>query len=197
MGRVRTFLQGVVLFSVYLVFFVRCIGVESSEFIQEGVRTISKEPTLKNITEKIIMSLLPYNPTLIEIGKDPGDMTEIFRNLYPMGHFIVFPLDVNNFHPSLDELCEQNAILQVDVIRWDAKEMDHSFIKLSSKIIGTASVLSIRTYDNTKKGRNYKFINLQKRLEGLGFCLITHCYKEGGEGESIFLKKEIYDAIHQ
>ena len=211
MDRVRPILQGVVLLSVRLLFFIRCISVESSEFIQEGVWTISKEPTLKNIVEKIITPLLPYNPTIIEIGKDSGDMTEICRSLYPNGRFIIFTFDLNRViqlpvlsypfllspQTSLDRLCQENAISQADVIRWDAKELDRSFIKLSPNMIGSASLLSIRTHDHAKKKRISKFITLQRYLEGIGFCLMIHFYKEEGEGEAVFIRKEIYDALFQ
>lgn len=173
-------------------FLLKSLNAESSEFIFEGVWSMPKEPTLKNITEKMLLPLLPFNPIMIEIEEDPRDMAEIFQSLYPKGNLIVLSLPVN-----LDDLCTKNAIEQVDVIRWDAKQVDTAFLKLSSKIMGTASLLSIRTCDNGKKGKNSKFINLQRRLEDRGFCLMSHYYKEGGSGEAIFIKKEIYDAIYR
>lgn len=208
--RIRTFLIWIVLSGSYL-------SASLSEFIHEGSWVMTEDPTLKNIAEKIITPLLPYNPTIIEIGKDFGDMTKILMRVYPQGHFVVFISDKNKLiklqsemrdfsfvssyrfartiDTSLDELCEKKAIKRADLIRWDTKDLEWSFIKLSSEILRTASVLSIKTANNGKKGKNFKFITLQKSLDGLGFCLLSHSYKEGGEGESIFIKKEIYDEI--
>lgn len=192
MIRLGTFLSAVIIGALTFMSFIRVVNADTSDFIFEGVWSMSKEPTLKNITEMMIKPLLPYNPIMIELEEDPRAMTEIFQSLYPKGNLIVLTFPLN-----LDDLCTKNAIEQVDAIRWDAKQVDASFFKLSSRIMRTAALLSIRTCDNGKKGKNSKFINLQRRLEDKGFCLMSHYYKEGGEGESVFLKKEIYDAIYR
>ncbi|MES2200122.1 MAG: hypothetical protein V4489_08155 [Chlamydiota bacterium] len=207
MGRLKSVIRRGILWSVPFLCFIRC-NADASAFIQEGVWTTSEEPTLQKIVEKIIVPFLPYNPRILEIRKDSGSMTEILMGLYPKGNFIVFTSDLNDaieshsvfffsYTPDMnwDDLCRYNSIEQVDLIRWDIKELGPSFIKLSSKITETASMLSIKTYGNAKKEKNPKFINLLRRLECNGFRLVSHCYKEGGEGEAIFVKKEIYDAL--
>ncbi len=168
-----------------------------SDFSFEGVATlfgivnVSERSILKHVAERIIMPCLPYNPVILDASQS-RQLTNVLLSRYPKGVFFAF-IPEKTF--GLDEICLKHGIQHVDLIRWDAEELERIFIKSALKVMQTASVLSIKTGGNYRKGRVFKFVGLKKQLENIGFCLITHYYKDDFGGEAVFIKKEIYDAL--
>lgn len=95
----------------------------------------------------------------------------------------------------LDSWKKNNNLDRIDLITLDGKRADLQFLRSSSDVVKTASVVFAKTnFDARRKDRVY-FIELNRCLEEMGFCLLSHWYEEGAQGEAIFINGKIYDAV--
>jgi FkbM family methyltransferase len=95
----------------------------------------------------------------------------------------------------LDDWCKKNNIDHIDFLRLDAGGMELQILKSSPKILDTIIVLVTKTNFYPFRTGTTLFPSLRKFLEKNGFEMLAHWYREGDQGEAIFVRKTYYDAL--
>ena len=215
MGTVQRILS--IIFSWIFALHYISIEAKESKLQFEGLWNSDCEPTFEIILEKIIKYFIPYNPTIIEIGIHMEEETLLLAKRFPKGRVIAFEQDPQIFNQlenkataftnlflnnedilstplNLNHWCALNEIHQIDLIRIDANELSQRLLKSSSNLLKTTSVIFIKT-SNSSKRKSGEFSVLKSRLTALGFKLLSYWYSENFSGNSVFIRKEIYDSL--
>lgn len=92
----------------------------------------------------------------------------------------------------LDDWCEAQGIDHIDFMWLDMEGMEQQTLSSSPKILDTVKVIYTETnFLSFRKGMT-QFDELHRFLEDSGFCLLSHWYAEGFQGNAIFIKKELF-----
>ncbi len=92
----------------------------------------------------------------------------------------------------LDDWCKENKVKRIDFMWLDLEGMELQVLKSSPKILGTVRVIYTETnFKEFRKGMT-QFKDLRKFLEDSGFTLLAHWYREGLQGDAIFIKNEFF-----
>lgn len=95
----------------------------------------------------------------------------------------------------LNEWCKNNNVDHIDCLRLDTGGLEFSILKSSPEILQTVLVIIIKTYIAPVHKSILSYPYLKAFLEEQGFSLISHWYEEHKEGEAVFIRKNIYDAL--
>lgn len=93
---------------------------------------------------------------------------------------------------SLDDWCSQNAIAPIDFICLNLQGSELQVLKNSPKTLKALTCLSIHTNFFPFRIGTSHYPELKSYLEKSGFQLLAHWYKEGLEGDAIFIKNEYF-----
>ena len=95
----------------------------------------------------------------------------------------------------LDDWCESNGIGSIDFLCVGVGGLEWQICHSSPRILKTISVIVIKTHVEPSNRSIVSSKSLKRKLESLGFKLLSHRYEEGKEGEAIFIRKCMYDSI--
>ena len=95
----------------------------------------------------------------------------------------------------LDEWCKQNKIDHIDFMWLDLEGFELQALKNSPQILSTVKVIYTETNFFPFRVGTTQYQTLKRFLEQSGFQLLSHWYREGLQGDAIFVKKEIYEAV--
>lgn len=91
----------------------------------------------------------------------------------------------------LDDWCAENQISAFDFMWLDIEGFELQFLESSPHILSTTKVIYTETnfYEFRQEMSQYK--DLRFFLESQGFKLIAHWYREGLQGDAIFVRSEL------
>lgn len=95
---------------------------------------------------------------------------------------------------TLDHWCSHNNIAKIDFLRLDAGGAEWKIVQ-NSKILNSVYVIAIKTHLKPSCRSILSFKTLKQVLEGAGFELLCHHYKENEMGEATFVRKPLFDSI--
>jgi len=89
----------------------------------------------------------------------------------------------------LDDWCEQNAVDRIDFMWLDLEGMELQILKSSPDILKTVKVIFTETnFQEFRKGMT-QYAELRQFLEANGFIMMCHWYREGLQGNALFLRR--------
>jgi len=136
--------------------------------------------------------LEPYLRSFLQTKLLPMD----FKKGVQEGNRRVYTVDFTKLPgTSLDNWCEMNGIQRIDALRVDLKGKELNVLKGAKQILKNTWVVSARTGLSPLSTPALQFFRLKNFLMTQGFELYAHVYIEGKEGESIFIKKFIYESM--
>jgi 2-O-methyltransferase len=91
----------------------------------------------------------------------------------------------------LDDWCGNNSVDHIDFMWLDLEGLELQILASSPRILDTVKVIYTETnFFEFRKGTT-QFSELKAFLEKSGFKMLSHWYKEGLQGDAIFVKSEI------
>ncbi|MBS0585397.1 MAG: FkbM family methyltransferase [Verrucomicrobia bacterium] len=96
----------------------------------------------------------------------------------------------------LDTWCKENLIQKVDFMRLDLQGAELQVLQSSPEILKSVQVISLETYFFPFRLGTTMYRDLRQFLEAAGFRLLSHWYREGLQGQAIFIKNEAIDFEH-
>lgn len=100
-----------------------------------------------------------------------------------MGPIITVPCVV------LDDWCKEQHIDHFDFLWLDLEGFELPFLKSSPQILNTVKVIYTETNFFAFRNGMTQFASLKKFLESQGFRPIAHWYREGVQGDALFIRK--------
>lgn len=92
----------------------------------------------------------------------------------------------------LDDWCQANNIDHIDFMWLDLEGLELQVLKSSPEILDKVKVIYTETnFFVFRKGAT-QFNDLRTFLDKSGFKLLSHWYREGLQGDAIFVKKELF-----
>lgn len=135
---------------------------------------------------ELIGLFLPSHPVILLAGGYNSDEMLSFATFWPSSTLIIG--DSNN----LDEWAQENGIDQIDIGLLDLRQSAQQTLSRAHYILSTATCIYVKTnFLPSRTGMQYA--ELREFLEGSGFRLLAHWYKEGFQGEAIFIRGNFYD----
>jgi hypothetical protein len=155
----------------------------------DGIWNIPKNPSFEWTLDKVIDCFLPFNPTILEISESETSNSQLLLNKFPKGKIITF-----NPNASPYNFLVLNSFNSFDMIR--ATNSNYDCLLKNKKIAHLISpaIFSIKT-DFSFPNYKASFRRLKHALETRNYNLICFWQYEGSQGEAVFIKKEIYNAI--
>lgn len=95
----------------------------------------------------------------------------------------------------LDDWCRDNAVDHIDFMWLDLEGVELQILKSSPTILATVKVIYTETNFFGYRIGTTQFDDLKTFIEASGFKLLSHWYRQGRQGDAIFVKKEIFDEI--
>ncbi len=96
---------------------------------------------------------------------------------------------------SFTNWCQSQKLFHIDYIDLDLGGCEWDLLQNISEILGSVSVIHIRTHETSFKRDTILFPDVKKGMEGLGFNLLSHWFCELGQGEATFIQRKIFDAM--
>ena len=96
---------------------------------------------------------------------------------------------------NLDEWCQQNGIDHVDFLRLDVQGSEMQVLKSSPQILNKIKVIYVATSMFPFREGTTLYEDLKSFLESSGFTFLSHWYREGLEGQAIFVQSSFLDAV--
>lgn len=95
----------------------------------------------------------------------------------------------------LDDWCKQNGVDHIDFMWLDMEGMELQVLKSSPEILDTVKVIYTETNMYPFRIGTTGYQELRSFLESSGFKLLSHWYLKGLQGDAIFIRSEIYNAL--
>jgi hypothetical protein len=149
--------------------FIRSEGLYS---VHEGCSREEVERHLKGL----VTAYLPYNPIIVDIGPREGKIIPYFAKTWSKSRIIAV------------DWCKEHPTTHVDFIYVDAGGFELHILNSAPQILKTAVVIWTKTLLSD-------YQELKAFLENQGFTLLNHLYEENSQGDAIFIKSYIYDAL--
>lgn len=89
---------------------------------------------------------------------------------------------------TIDDWCKENSLTHVDLLCLDVRGSELHVLANSPHILRTVKCLYVHTNFYPFRMGITLFPDLRKFLEKSGFVLLSHWYREGFEGDAIFIK---------
>lgn len=89
----------------------------------------------------------------------------------------------------LDDWCLQNSVDHIDFMWIDLEGMELQILKSSPKILKTVRVIFTETNFQEFRNGMTQYAELKQFLEANGFIMMCHWYREGLQGNAIFLRR--------
>lgn len=107
------------------------------------------------------------------------------------------PLDAVRDVPCvvLDDWCKSHRIPRIDVLHLDAEGFELQILQTSPEILTTVIALWVKTHASKSRIGMTPYPRLKTFLEDQGFTFLSHWYQEDAEGDALFLRDYIYDAL--
>lgn len=177
----------------------------------KGIGGIPTEATFQWTLVKKIDSYLPFNPVIVAVNS----LTEVeatwLANYYPLGRLTVCESDRSTCDQfasnvsaarldfdtrSFDQYCFSQNISQIDLLRINDGKASLELLKTAQEILKNTSVISVKTdFSLLKNKRNFDAINYF--LICADFIFLYQWYEEKSQGEAIFIRKEMFNAIYK
>ncbi len=95
----------------------------------------------------------------------------------------------------LDDWCKENQIAHIDLIRLDTEGFELQVLESSPEILKTVQVIWTKTHFYKPRVGTTQYDALYRYLDGQGFRILSHWYREGTDGDAIFIRKTIYESL--
>lgn len=96
----------------------------------------------------------------------------------------------------LDDWCKTQAVDHIDFMWLDLEGVELQILSASPQMLSKVKVIYTETNLFNFRVGTTRFVHLKKFLHRSGFRLLVHwLHPNGKQGDAIFLKKEIFDAI--
>ncbi len=92
----------------------------------------------------------------------------------------------------LDEWCYENQMDYVDFLCLNVQGAELQVLKSSPKILKSVRCIAVHTNLFPFRVGTTEYVDLKNFLEESGFQLLTHWYREGLEGDAIFVKRDYF-----
>ena len=92
----------------------------------------------------------------------------------------------------LDDWCPQNKVDRIDFISLNLQGAELQALKGSPEILKTVSCIAVHTHLFAFRDGITQYSELKQFLEKSGFRLLSHWYREGLEGDAIFVKNDFF-----
>lgn len=97
----------------------------------------------------------------------------------------------------LDDWCKKNKVDHIDFMWLNLEGFELQVLKSSPHILKKVKVIYTKTNFFPFRIGTTQYQDLRKFLEKSGFTLLSHWYREGLQGDAIFIRKEIYNSVFQ
>jgi FkbM family methyltransferase len=95
----------------------------------------------------------------------------------------------------LDDWCKENNQSKIDFMWLDLEGYELQVLKNSPQILRTVKAIYVETnFYEFRKGMTL-YHDLHGFLESKGFCLLSHGYYKGYQGNAIFVRSDLFDEI--
>lgn len=136
----------------------------------------------------LISLFLPSNPVIIQAGDHYGNEIISFSQHWPNAKIISFE---PNPH-ALDEWCYENQVDPVDFLYLNLWGAELQVLKSSPEVLKSVGCIAVHTNLFPFRIGTTQYVDLKSFLEKSGFQLLTHWYREGLEGDAIFVKRDYF-----
>lgn len=92
----------------------------------------------------------------------------------------------------LDQWCLENKVDHIDLLKLDIQGAELQVLRSSPEILKNVKCISVHTNIFPFRVGTTQYHDLKNFLENSGFQLLTHWYREGLEGDAIFVNKRYY-----
>ena len=123
---------------------------------------------------------------MIVFEPDPGVYDRLLGNLSSFKNVTCFNLAPRSFNGQFE---------RVDFIHVEADGMELQILNGFPSILKTAVAIWTKTHFAPSRAEAARYAELRTFLENQGFSLLSHVYVEGADGDALFIKSYIYDAL--
>ena len=95
----------------------------------------------------------------------------------------------------LDDWCRNHKIDHIHCLHLDTEGFEMQVLQGSPEILKTILVIWTKTNFSKSRVGTTQFPQLSAYLESQGFILMSHWHEEEGQGDAIFLRDYLYDAV--
>ncbi len=90
-----------------------------------------------------------------------------------------------------DDWCKTSGVSNIDLLWMELEGFELQFLRSSPNILNTVQAIVTATNFYSFRKETTQYIHLKPYLESKGFKLIAHWYREGLQGNAVFIREEV------